>query len=107
VTGPTTALDRDAALRAAAGFTDVGDAVHADGRELRAALSSVRWGGDPVGAALAARHAVRAAELVDAVDGLAEQLRGLHAGVRTAVAGLTATDGDAAADTTGLDRGRG
>ncbi|UZJ25510.1 hypothetical protein RHODO2019_03305 [Rhodococcus antarcticus] len=107
MTGPTTSLDHDAALRAAGGFTDVGDAVGAGGRELRAALTSVSWGSDTVGAALAARHAARATELVDAVDALAEQLRGLHAGVRAAVAGLTGTDGDAAADTTDLDRGRG
>ena len=107
MTGPTTSLDQAAALRAAAGFTEVGDAVDAGGRELRGALTSVSWGGDVVGNALAARHAARAAELVDAVAALAEQLRGLHTGVRTGAATLAGTDGDVAAATADLDRGRG
>ena len=107
MTDPSTSLDHDGALRAAAGFTDVGDAVDASGRRLRGALTSVSWGGDVVGTALAARHAARAAELVDTLAALAEQLRGLHTGVRTASATLARTDGDVAAATGDLDRGRG
>lgn len=107
MTDPTTSLDHAAALRAAAGFTEVGDAVDVGGRDLRDAVAAVSWGSDPVGAALAARHAARATELADALPALAQQLRGLHSGVRTAAAGLVGTDGDTAAATSDLDRGRG
>lgn len=107
MSGPSTFLDRATALLAAAGFTTVGDAVDACGGALRDDVASVSWGGDPVGVALAARHAARAAELADAVAALAQQLRGLHDGVRTAAAGLTGTDVEVAAATADLDRGRG
>lgn len=107
MSGPPTFLDHATALRAADGFTTVGDAVDACGRALRDDVASVSWGGDPVGVALAARHAARAAELADVVAALAQQLRDLHDGVRTAAAGLTGTDGEVAAATSDLDRGRG
>ena len=107
--GPSTFLDRATALRAAAGFTTVGDAVDACGGALRDDVAAMSWGGDPVGVALAARHVARAAELADAVGALAQQLRGLHDGVRTAAARLTGTDAEVAAATADLDldRGRG
>ena len=107
MSGPSTFLDRATALRTADGFTTVGGAVGACGRALRDDVASVSWGGDPVGVALAARHAARAAELADAVTALGQQLCGLHDGVRTAAAGLTGTDVEAAAATGDLGRGAG
>lgn len=85
-------LDHDAAVRAAAGLTDVGGTVDAAAQTLAGTVSALRWGHDAVGAALANRYDAVRQSVADALPAVAASLRQLDITVQAGAATLTAED---------------
>jgi len=85
-------LDHAAAVRAAAGLTDVGGTVDEAAEGLSSAASALSWGHDAVGAALAARHDGTRQVVAEALPAVAESLRRLDSTVQAGASALVGVD---------------
>jgi len=85
-------LDHDAAVRAAAGLSEVSGAIEAAANALTAAADDLSWGSDEVGAALAARHDTARQAVTRALPAVARSLRTLDTTVQGGAAALTGVD---------------
>lgn len=85
-------LDHDAAVRAAAGLSEVGDAIEAAAQALSVVADDLSWGRDEVGAALAARYDTARQAVARALPVVARSLRSLDTTVQGGAATLTGVD---------------
>jgi hypothetical protein len=85
-------LDHDAAVRAAAGLSDVGVTVDDAAQALSIAAAALSWGQDAVGAALAARHDGTRQVVAAALPTVADSLRRLDSTVQAGASALAGTD---------------